>query len=183
MNVRLALNCVLVTVLLIAVPTVAFGQFGLSASPDLLPWLKSPPSSDTGFYSPPPGGAGTSAVQQEEGPPMPTGWLAPLNGGHSGFVTQPEPQTIGAEMDVRGRPDGIAVTDLPSAPYSGYSPSHQADSGSYRDLLEIPNSGIASSDCPSCFDSCDDPRSGWQWFIEPVGLIMGRNDPNRVWFT
>lgn len=186
MNVRLALICGLVAVVLLARPIVALGQFGLSASPDLLPWLKSPPSSGIGFHNSQQGGGGISEPQQEEGPPMHTGWLAPLNGGHSGLTAAPEPRDAGREVGVVGRPDGRGMGVVPPETAPGHplsSLSHQASPGCYRDLLEIPTSGTSVADCPGCFDSCGDPQSCWQWFIEPAGLIMGRNDPNRVWFT
>ncbi|MGQ9504691.1 MAG: BBP7 family outer membrane beta-barrel protein [Thermogutta sp.] len=171
--------------------TAVHAQFGLSASPELLPWLK--PGSPPPAY---PSGRSHQGMANSWGqinseqlnavaPPMSAGWLAPTSPPSVGQAAQPEnPHWDGGETNAGASSAEPAFGQAPfRIDLERYEVPETSRASYAQDLLEIPPQ---YSPAPGCLD-CTDPRfaeaSGWQWFLEPMGLIMGRNDPNRVWFS
>lgn len=178
------IHAVMAAVFVAGVCPTADAQFGLSAGPELLPWLRSdsaaPAGHDTSFAP-----AGTSPAGQPGGvtPPLPAGWLAPTGPASIGTAAHPEDPPGGGWQ---GNP-GESLRPTGEGPLLG-SPSRDeatwtGRAGDPQGLLEIPSVEPSANRCFACLDPQPAPSSCWQWFIEPMGLVMGRNDPNRVWFT
>ena len=161
-------------------------QFGLSASPELLPWLKSSSTQSAGLdTTSAQTGGNTEGPPNSVTPPVSAGWLAPTGSAAIGMAIQPEAQQWNGSETSAG--EFSSPTTFGQGSFSGnanrYESMRTSQASYSQELLEVPSEELSRNNCFGCGDPQLVPSSCWQWFIEPMGLVMGRNDPNRVWFT
>lgn len=164
--------------------TPVYAQFGLSAGPELLPWLKPGRSGSTRAQNPYQDGTTYSELQKTPSPPINTGWLAPFGPGPADVSDHTVPPELIAPGPHLVGDSGLS-SPLQPPPSNSPNPSFPTERNlsDYERLLELPPAGSPTSGLSERCDPHTDSTSCWQWFIEPAGLVMGRNDPNRVWFS
>lgn len=172
-------------------------QYGLTASPDLLPILAAPesdPISPTtpGSGSAEMGSAGTPNLLRL--PPVASSTSAPVPSGQFNLI----PSSSAGVSQPNGQP--MPPLPLPTPedtqtskkenPYKTIEPSN----GTLIDRMLHEEQATCDQNGRNArprhmwphrrwlLEECDpQPRGEWYW--EGAGLIMGRNDPNRVWFS
>ncbi|GIX02812.1 MAG: hypothetical protein KatS3mg112_1749 [Thermogutta sp.] len=172
-------------------------QYGLTATPDLLPLLAAPESTPVA----PPGTLSISSATSNTGEPNLLR-LPPVESGISPPI-QSEPFTSGGLSPV-----GLSQPSTPAMPLLPLPVPDNAQTNGKEDAP-----GRPGTSCDTLIDQmleeeqavCDEnavakrPRRIWghrrwlldecdpqprgEWYFEGAGLIMGRNDPNRVWFS
>ncbi len=184
----------------------ALAQYGLTAAPELLPLPAPPrplpyprnqppqvtplphpdtsraPAGDAGRgYSPDPQPStlvnSPTVTSQRPGADSPS-----LDG--AWYVPSGVPMTV-SPVNASGLPESELALPLPPIPAD--SPQ-SAEPGSTPSLLGTMLSEGAATYCPNAAESAGyewlaDPACHHLWYARAAGLIMGRNQPNRVWFS
>lgn len=174
-------------------------QYGLTAAPDLLPLAArprplAPTLTETSRVQPLPTANASPYAGQAGSAFGPSGYSETTNNGGYGAV----PQYAGNSWySSPGAPISATSTDAPALPESDLilplSPGETVPPSAGRSPTESSLLGMMLSEqaevCgPNAAESAGcqwlgDPACNRLWYARAAGLIMGRNQPNRVWFS
>ncbi|MGB9688779.1 BBP7 family outer membrane beta-barrel protein [Thermogutta sp.] len=172
-------------------------QYGLTASPDLLPLLAAPesaPIAPTGTVSGSSATGSTRAPNLLRLPPVESDISPPIHSESSNFG--------GLSVAGLSQPSNPPMPLVPLPTVEGTNANGQQEpsgkpepsAGTLIDQMLREEQAACNKDRQTIharhvlghrrwlIEECD-PRPRGEWYFEGAGLIMGRNDPNQVWFS